>query len=127
MASLPPKPNANEMPASQVGKTGATLNRFAKRDPALYPLLIVVGGIFCTAGYMLSNKATNVEPAKAFMRGNVVNPWDDESKLDVHPSQVAAFKYRYQNRQGIMEDAPPTLSSSVRQMAGPNSHKFRCE
>lgn len=41
--------------------------------------------------------------------------------------QVAAFKYRYQNRQGVMEDAPPTLSSSVRQMAGPNTHKFRCE
>lgn len=74
------------MPASQVGKTGATLNRFAKRDPALYPLLIVVGGIFCTAGYMLSTKASNVEPSKAFMRGKVVNPWDDDAKLDVHPS-----------------------------------------
>ncbi|KAJ9121696.1 hypothetical protein QFC22_002316 [Naganishia vaughanmartiniae] len=128
MASLPPKPNPSEIPASQVGKAGASLNRFAKRDPALYPLLVVVGGIFCTAGYMLSSKATSPEPAKAFMKGQAVNPWDDPAKLDVHPSQVAAFKYRYKNRTtGAMEDSPPTLSSELRQLAGPNEHKFRCD
>jgi hypothetical protein len=127
MSSLPPRPNPNEIPAGQAGKAGATLNRFAKRDPALYPLLIVVGGIFCTAGYMLSNKATNTEPAKAFMRGKVVNPWEDDSKLDVHPSQVAAFKYRYHSRDGSMEDSPPTMNSSLRTLAGPSSNKFRCD
>ncbi|KAJ9100212.1 hypothetical protein QFC20_003956 [Naganishia adeliensis] len=127
MASLPPKPNASEIPAGQAAKAGASLNRFAKRDPALYPLLIVVGGIFCTAGYMLSSKATNTEPAKAFMKGKVINPWEDDSKLDVHPSQVAAFKYRYKSREGNMEDSPPIMSQSLRTLAGPASGKFRCD
>jgi hypothetical protein len=79
MASLPPKPNAvcfksarscwktiltpttilqaeaaRLEQASHAGKAASTVNKFAKRDPALYPLILIVGGIFATAGYMLS-------------------------------------------------------------------------
>lgn len=83
MASLPPKPDAVSLQpisfnspklvligflrhffpqsesarlaqASNAGKAASTVNKYAKRDPALYPLLIIVGGIFATAGYMLS-------------------------------------------------------------------------
>jgi hypothetical protein len=36
--------------------------------------------------HITGSKATNVEPAKAFMKGKVINPWEDDSKLDVHPS-----------------------------------------
>lgn len=30
------------------------VNRFAKRDPALYPLSLIVAGGLCAAGYFLS-------------------------------------------------------------------------
>lgn len=92
MASLPPKPDAVSVhissghksdpyslllhlfrsgqaeaarlsTASNAGKAASTVNKYAKRDPALYPLIIIVGGIFATAGYMLSTW-----PSRALVR-----------------------------------------------------------
>jgi hypothetical protein len=96
--------------ASNAGKAASTVNKYAKRDPALYPLIIIVGGIFATAGYMLSTSSSACrttindndtdsptscarwiasksgnDPARAFQR-DVVNPWDESAKHDVHPS-----------------------------------------
>jgi hypothetical protein len=92
MASLPPKPDAVSVhissgdksdpyslllprsgqaeaarlsTASNAGKAASTVNKYAKRDPALYPLIIIVGGIFATAGYMLSTW-----PSRALVRRN---------------------------------------------------------
>ena len=128
MASLPPKPDAAEAArlstASNAGKAASTVNKYAKRDPALYPLINIVGGIFATAGYMLTSKSGN-DPAKAFTR-DVVNPWDESAKHDVHPSQVAAFKYRYRNRDtGALEDSMPTLNSEIKNLTGSNSAKWK--
>lgn len=58
-------------------------------------------------------KASNPDPAKAFMQTNsVVQPW--EANTDTHPSATAAFKYRYKTRQGHMEDSLPTLNEDKR-------------
>lgn len=47
--------------------------------------LVGAVGLLMLSG-IIGSKATNTEPAKAFMKGKVINPWEDDSKLDVHPS-----------------------------------------
>jgi hypothetical protein len=86
------------------------VNRFAKRDPALYPLSFIVAGGLCAAGYFLyvtsslpffsffllapnritlipsMSKTTSGETHTKLMADGVVNPWDNTSKHDTHPS-----------------------------------------
>jgi len=72
------------------------------------------------------NKAADRDPAKKFMQGGTtVQPWEDSSKLDIQPSQVAAFKYRYKNREGVMEDSLPTMNEDVRTLSSDYHPKFR--
>ena len=66
---------------------------------------------------LTASKSSAVDPAKKFMTGSPTNNWEDSSKLDVHPSQVAAFKYRYKNKQGVMEDSLPTMNSEIRNVS----------
>lgn len=73
-------------------------------------------GRSCFVRYFTASKGSN-DPARAFTK-DVVNPWDESAKHDVHPSQVAAFKYRYRNREdGSLQDSMPTLNSEVRNVS----------
>ncbi|KAL7424778.1 hypothetical protein Q5752_000462 [Cryptotrichosporon argae] len=129
MASLPPR-LPNEQPPHKLSTAGnvqqatAKVNRFAKRDPALYPLSAIVIGIFGVAGYFMMKKNTEPEPARKLMSRGVVNPWDSVDKHDTHPSQVASFKYRYKTRDGHMEDSHPTLNEDVRNLKDTAAHKY---
>ncbi|KAK4689635.1 hypothetical protein P7C73_g466, partial [Tremellales sp. Uapishka_1] len=130
MSSLPPRQN-NADPhklstAGNLQQATNKVNRFAKRDPALYPLSFIVVGIIGVAGYFFMSKASQPEADKAFIaRGSIVNPWDDKSKHDTHPSSVAAFKYRYMNKAGVMEDSPPAVSGDKLNISDATAHKFK--
>ncbi|WVQ74169.1 hypothetical protein IAR50_003762 [Cryptococcus sp. DSM 104548] len=130
-SSLPPRDPALEKPQSQLSH-GANLeqatrkvNRFAKRDPALYPLSIIVTGVLGVAGYFFFTKSTEPEPHRKLMSTGMVQPWDNASQHDTHPSSVAQFKYRYKTRDGHFEDAHPTLNQTVEHLKEHNAHKYR--
>ncbi|WVF67680.1 hypothetical protein IAT40_002439 [Kwoniella sp. CBS 6097] len=129
MSSLPPRPNnVDPHHLSQAGnlqQATKNVNRFAKRDPALYPLSIIVTGILGVAGYFFMTKASETEPQRKLMADGMVNPWDNKNQHDTHPSQVAQFKYRYKTRDGHFEDAHPTLNQTVEHLKQDASHKFR--
>lgn len=95
----------------------------ARRDPALYPLSIIMVGIAGVTGYFFMTKASNVSGVERNLRESLVNPWDDESKHDVTPGQVAAFKYRYKSRDGHMEDGYPVMNVDIRKVE-PGDHKY---
>ncbi|ORY32148.1 hypothetical protein BCR39DRAFT_524347 [Naematelia encephala] len=115
MSSVPPpQPQADPHSlshAAHLQQATKNVNRFAKRDPALYPLSFIVVGALGVAGYFFMSKTTEVEPHKKLVRDGIVHPWDDASKHDTHPSQLAAFKYRYKTRQGHFEDADPAMGA----------------
>ncbi|WVR09315.1 hypothetical protein IAU60_006380 [Kwoniella sp. DSM 27419] len=128
MSSLPPRPN-NADPhtlshGANLQQATQNVNRFAKRDPALYPLAIIVTGILGVAGFFFMTKASEPEPARKLMSTGMVNPWESSDKHDTHPSQVAQFKYRYKTRDGHYEDSHPTLNSSMEQLKKDAAHKF---
>lgn len=64
------------------------------------------------------NKSMNVSGVEKNLRSGLVNPWDDSSKHDVTPGQVAAFKYRYKSRDGHMEDGYPVMNVDIRKVGG---------
>ncbi|WWC90370.1 uncharacterized protein L201_005303 [Kwoniella dendrophila CBS 6074] len=129
MSSLPPRqPQSDPHNLSHAGnlqQATKNVNRFAKRDPALYPLSIIVTGILGVAGYFFMTKASEPEPTRKLMAEGMVNPWDANKKQDLMPSQTAQFKYRYKTRDGHFEDAHPTLNHTVEQLKEDAAHKFR--
>ncbi|WVW85253.1 hypothetical protein I302_107291 [Kwoniella bestiolae CBS 10118] len=129
MSSLPPKQSQpdphNLSHAGNLQQATKNVNRFAKRDPALYPLSIIVTGILGVAGYFFMTKASEPEPTRKLMSTGMVNPWDAQNKQDLGPSQTAQFKYRYKTRDGHYEDAHPTLNQTVEHLKQDASHKYR--
>ncbi|KAK1920996.1 hypothetical protein DB88DRAFT_501821 [Papiliotrema laurentii] len=127
MSSLPPRrPTVdphNLTTAQNLKQATQSVNRFAKRDPALYPLSAVVVGALAVAGYFFTKKSTQPDAARQLMRHGVVNPWDDESKHDTGGA-VANFKYRYRTREGHYEDHAPALNTEVRTLKNAAKHKF---
>jgi len=83
-------------------------NRFAKRDPQLYPLAAIMLAVTGTAGYFLMHKGQTSDPAKAF--GQVTGPWEAKDG-----GKVAEWKYRYktQKQQGEM---PNAMNEQVREL-----------
>ncbi|WRT68731.1 uncharacterized protein IL334_005711 [Kwoniella shivajii] len=129
MSSLPPRqPQSDPHNLSHTGnlqQATKNVNRFAKRDPALYPLSIIVTGILGVAGYFFMTKASEPDATRQLMATGVVNPWDNKNKHDVHPSQTAQFKYRYKTRDGHMEDSHPTMNHTVQSLKDDVAHKYK--
>lgn len=55
----------------------------ARRDPALYPLSIIMVGIAAATGYFMMAKTTETTLDRSMQARGMVNPWDDESKQEV--------------------------------------------
>ncbi|ORX38161.1 hypothetical protein BD324DRAFT_619807 [Kockovaella imperatae] len=129
MSSLPPRqPTADPHTLTHLQnakQATQTVNRFAKRDPALFPLSIIMCLALGGAGYFFTRKASEPEPHRQLMANGVINPWDDQSKHDTHPSAVAAFKYRHKNRDGVYEDSLPALNTEVANLKNEAKFKFR--
>ncbi|WWD19360.1 hypothetical protein CI109_103819 [Kwoniella shandongensis] len=129
MSSLPPRePSADPHSLSHTAnlqQATSKVNRFAKRDPALYPLSAIVVGIFGVAGYFFFTKASEPDATRKLAQTGMVQPWDNAAKHDTHPSSVAQFKYRYKTRDGHYEDAHPTLNQTVESLKENASSKFR--
>ncbi|RSH85712.1 hypothetical protein EHS25_003853 [Saitozyma podzolica] len=120
MSSLPPR----EHDRANIQQATHKVNRFAKRDPALYPLSFIVVGAFAAAGYFFMTKSAEPDAQRSLVRGGMVNPWESTDKQDTHPSAVAAFKYRHKTREGHYEDSLPALNEDVRNLKDQVQHKF---
>lgn len=55
----------------------------ARRDPALYPLSFIMVGIAAVTGYFMMAKTTETGLDRSMQQRGMVNPWDDESKMEV--------------------------------------------
>ncbi|KAJ1310790.1 hypothetical protein OPQ81_009311 [Rhizoctonia solani] len=95
MASLPPR----GAPAP-----GSTLNRFAKRDPQLYPLAAIMLAITATGGYFLAQKSQTHDAAKSF--GTITPAWEAHKPGD----NVSEWKHRFKTRRGTEGDLGTILT-----------------
>jgi hypothetical protein len=103
---------------AHVQQATAKVNRFAKRDPALYPLSAIVIAALGVAGYFFTSKAAGTDlPERKLQQHGMVNPWDDSNKHDTR-SKVAEFKYRHKTRDGHYEDSLPTLNQDTIKVRG---------
>ncbi|QRV76884.1 hypothetical protein RhiJN_19729 [Ceratobasidium sp. AG-Ba] len=93
MSSLPPR------------TPGSTFNRFAKRDPQLYPLAGIMLAITATAGYFLAQKSQTHDAARAF--GQVTPAWEAHKPGD----HVSEWKTRFKTRRGTEGDFGSVLTS----------------
>ncbi|KAL1413494.1 hypothetical protein Q8F55_001268 [Vanrija albida] len=106
-----------------VAQASSQVNRMARRDPALYPLAFCIVGAFAITGYFGMTNLANPDPATRLHSKGMVKPWDDPSKHDTGGA-VASFKYRYQTRDGHMEDGYPTMNQDVRKVKDDTPHKY---
>ncbi|WVO14591.1 hypothetical protein L204_102226 [Cryptococcus depauperatus] len=131
MSSLPPRDRVVDQHrlsnAGNIEHATRKVNKFAKRDPALYPLSLIMTGMLGVAGYFFWKKSTEPDATRKLMASGMVNPWDSSEKLDTHPSSVAQFKYRYKTRDGHFEDGYPTLNQTVEHLKEGGAHKYRTE
>ncbi|KAK9897738.1 hypothetical protein P389DRAFT_61151 [Cystobasidium minutum MCA 4210] len=75
--SAPPK-------AAQAG--GKAFSNAAKKDPALLPLALIIGGAVCTAAYFFSTKGTGSgDPAKKFAHGK------EMTRREAHSTSTATW------------------------------------
>ncbi|KAH7330712.1 hypothetical protein B0J17DRAFT_722394 [Rhizoctonia solani] len=93
MSSLPPR-----------GAPGSTLNRFARRDPQLYPLAAIMLAITATGGYFLAQKSQTHDAAKSF--GTITPAWEAHKPGD----NVSEWKHRFKTRRGTEGDLGSILS-----------------
>jgi len=84
MSSLPPRETGPK-------SAGRTFNRFAMRDPALYPLAGIMFVVFAGAGFFLATKSQTHDAAKKF--GTIQTPWEAKPG-----SRVEEWKARMNNK-----------------------------
>ncbi|KAB5592995.1 Phosphatidylserine decarboxylase proenzyme [Ceratobasidium theobromae] len=90
----------------EVQAPGSTLNRFAKRDPQLYPLAAIMLAVAATGGYFLASKSQNHDPAKSF--GTITPAWEAHKPGD----NVSEWKHRFKTRRGTEGDLGTILTST---------------
>jgi hypothetical protein len=78
---LPDPTSISSSQAANLQHATQKVNRFAKRDPALYPLSIIVAGGLCAAGYflyvlsLLSSHLSSLLPSNATFRYSHIRCW----------------------------------------------------
>ncbi|KAG9102189.1 hypothetical protein FS749_013392 [Ceratobasidium sp. UAMH 11750] len=93
MSSLPPR------------APGSMFNRFAKRDPQLYPLAAIMLAVTATGGYFLAQKSQTHDPARAF--GQVTPAWEAHKPGD----NVSEWKTRFKTKRGTEGDFGSVLTT----------------
>ncbi|CAE6472595.1 unnamed protein product [Rhizoctonia solani] len=88
----------------EVQAPGSTLNRFARRDPQLYPLAAIMLAVTATGGYFLAQKSQTHDPAKSF--GTITPAWEAHKPGD----NVSEWKHRFRTRRGTEGDLGTILS-----------------
>ncbi|QRW19661.1 phosphatidylserine decarboxylase family protein [Rhizoctonia solani] len=88
----------------EVQAPGSALNRFAKRDPQLYPLAAIMLAITATGGYFLAQKSQTHDAAKSF--GTITPAWEAHKPGD----NVSEWKHRFKTRRGVEGDLGTILS-----------------
>ncbi|KAG8716676.1 hypothetical protein FRC12_022584 [Ceratobasidium sp. 428] len=94
MSSLPPR------------APGSTLNRFAKRDPQLYPLAAIMAIVIGAGGYFLAQKSQTHDAARAF--GQVTPAWEAHKPGD----NVSEWKTRFKTKRGTEGDFGTPMNSA---------------
>ncbi|EIM20941.1 hypothetical protein WALSEDRAFT_32937, partial [Wallemia mellicola CBS 633.66] len=61
-----PQPPNTQQTQKGARDTARTFNKFAKRDPALYPLAGIIGGIVVVAGFFLTSKTDTTKAERKF-------------------------------------------------------------
>lgn len=74
MSSLPPREEGAKNPAR-------VFNRFAKRDPGLYPLAGIMFVVFAGAGFFLATKSQTHDAAKRFGVAQHPTEWENGSRV----------------------------------------------
>merc|ERR1712093_960396 len=98
---------ASSAPSRAASAGGKAFSASAKKDPALLPLVLIVGGVVTTAAYFMSNKWTAPTAEKKF--APIGRPWDANSPL---------HKYRYMRKDGKIEHALPASSYETVPVSG---------
>ncbi|EJT98986.1 hypothetical protein DACRYDRAFT_24092 [Dacryopinax primogenitus] len=81
MSSLPPR--------EQGPKTaGRVFNRFAHRDPGLYPLAGIMFLVFAGAGFFLATKSQSPDVAKKFAVVQHPSEWQNTSRVEAWKTRV---------------------------------------
>jgi len=81
MSSLPPREEGPKNP-------GRVFNRFAQRDPGLYPLAGIMFLVFAGAGFFLATKSQTHDAAKKFAVAQHPADWQNGSRVEAWKSRV---------------------------------------
>jgi len=83
MSSLPPREEGPKNPARM-------FNRFAMRDPGLYPLAGIMFVVFAGAGFFLATKSQTHDAAKKFAVAQGPRDWENGSRVEAWKTRAKA-------------------------------------
>ncbi|KAH8917369.1 hypothetical protein BT69DRAFT_1286749 [Atractiella rhizophila] len=100
--------------AANYNKGGQNLKNAARRDPAVFPLALIMGTVFLGAGYFLTGKGWYSNTAEKHF-APAVHPWEakDGEEHDRIKDKISAFKYKYRDAEGNLVDAPTASQREV--------------